>query len=100
MVKVYGLSLCIQGTQMEIYSLLKDSRFIPVYTGNSCASAKDCNAEPVYPCVYRELMAEDVNYINSDGLSLCIQGTLNKTIFFSYHIRFIPVYTGNSQSDL
>ena len=53
---------------------------------------------PVYPCVYREHDGVGVSAIPAAGLSLCIQGTL---IFFITTLeanRFIPVYTGNTNS--
>ena len=34
-IKSYGLSLCIQGTQVSFSSIWHVSRFIPVYTGNT-----------------------------------------------------------------
>ena len=51
---VFGLSLCIQGTQksQQFYLLIK--RFIPVYTGNTCREHGLHVRVTVYPCVYRE----------------------------------------------
>ena len=71
-----GLSLCIQGTRLDldiIQSLL-----------------------PVYPCVYREHIYGRKSLNSSGGLSLCIQGTLVQVIIQKLHYRFIPVYTGNT----
>ena len=71
----FGLSLCIQGTLPNCYSIRHFSRFIPVYTGNIDYIATDW---------------EEMN-----GLSLCIQGTSMTLYSSSYSARFIPVYTGN-----
>ena len=52
----YGLSLCIQGTQHQHRSIFDIFRFIPVYTGNSSFLSNKPASNPVYPCVYRELI--------------------------------------------
>ena len=52
----------------------------------------------VYPCVYREHLAELLNDASAIGLSLCIQGTLANFILKGADARFIPVYTGNTDS--
>ena len=72
---ITGLSLCIQGTRVR--GLVVDSlmRFIPVYTGNSLISFLYCFSQTVYPCVYRELPADNRFFSRHPGLSLCIQGT-------------------------
>ena len=51
------------------------SRFIPVYTGNSRLKLEIRYSIPVYPCVYRELLIQSRYSGISCGLSLCIQGT-------------------------
>ena len=52
---IFGLSLCIQGTPVEINNRLQWIRFIPVYTGNSFRTSALWWTVSVYPCVYREL---------------------------------------------
>ena len=114
-----GLSLCIQGTRVfldicpefaPVYPCVyrehvvvgrisaDDVRFIPVYTGNTLWRADYEHNPSVYPCVYREhgklLSALDWKF----GLSLCIQGTQPLIVWFQQHMRFIPVYTGNTHS--
>ena len=94
--KIYGLSLCIQGTHVENLSNLWCFRFIPVYTGNTTVKASLDLRNSVYPCVYREHLRQyDLKDLHH-GLSLCIQGTLLHIMFFKIRIRFIPVYTGNT----
>ncbi len=73
-------------------------RFIPVYTGNSVYSPQYMRALSVYPCVYRELTLGDGDKKPKGGLSLCIQGTHTYFRCFNMVIRFIPVYTGNSNT--
>ena len=51
-------------------------RFIPVYTGNTKMTEPDEEDDPVYPCVYREHLINDLPRTKAAGLSLCIQGTL------------------------
>ena len=75
-----GLSLCIQGTLLLKTHSGLNTRFIPVYTGNSSGIGCEFGLIAVYPCVYREL-ATTIDLENlTNGLSLCIQGTL--AIFF------------------
>ena len=71
-----GLSLCIQGTLFFRLSLPELHRFIPVYTGNTPRTGEKEDLRTVYPCVYREHMAEANVKPLDRGLSLCIQGTL------------------------
>ena len=52
------------------------SRFIPVYTGNTCCDLSSSEIWPVYPCVYREHK--------------------KKVTYKIITVRFIPVYTGNA----
>ena len=56
------------------------------------------NQRAVYPCVYRELVNLPISYQPQPGLSLCIQGTHTYFRCFNMVIRFIPVYTGNSNT--
>ena len=73
---MFGLSLCIQGTQKDRRPHLVSFRFIPVYTGNTLFSAGFSVGSSVYPCVYREHVDLSNLQILLGGLSLCIQGTL------------------------
>ena len=50
----FGLSLCIQGTQVTHWFYADELRFIPVYTGNTTPVISLGRCSPVYPCVYRE----------------------------------------------
>ena len=50
-----GLSLCIQGTLVNLSGERRKIRFIPVYTGNSLKFSSLQKLSVVYPCVYREL---------------------------------------------
>ena len=70
-----GLSLCIQGTWLEIVRSLIRSRFIPVHTGNINGTYNDSLSGSVYPCAYREHAHIMRFWANERGLSLCIQGT-------------------------
>ena len=49
-----GLSLCIQGTRIDLAMTNAQNRFIPVYTGNTGEKLKKRAIKAVYPCVYRE----------------------------------------------
>ena len=49
-----GLSLCIQGTFLNIPPPSGAGRFIPVHTGNISKLYKISDLRPVYPCAYRE----------------------------------------------
>ena len=73
----------------------KKGRFIPVCTGNILLNIKTAFVVPVYPCVYREHLNEIDEDKFSNGLSLCVQGTLNNKSFMPLFSRFIPVCTGN-----
>ena len=69
-----------------------------MYTGNTTVTTQIISAVAVYPCVYREHSSMSVCGLIASGLSLCIQGTrLSNEIGDAYH-RFIPVYTGNTNS--
>ena len=52
--KLIGLSLCIQGTYINLLTNVFETRFIPVYTGNIYWFNPVCTGNAVYPCVYRE----------------------------------------------
>ena len=93
---IIGLSLCIQGTQLNGADVLTIRRFIPVYTGNTWATHKKNKKHPVYPCVYREHRNQLDYKTNTAGLSLCIQGTQDLDLDYQLKWRFIPVYTGNT----
>ena len=75
----------------------RNLRFIPVYTGNSDDALPIASNFSVYPCVYRELTNLLCTLTAKIGLSLCIQGTLFALDILVIKIRFIPVYTGNSE---
>ena len=92
-----GLSLCIQGTLLLIFKICVRARFIPVYTGNTCRLRHYARPNAVYPCVYREHFNTLKHSENPSGLSLCIQGTRVAVYKWVYVLRFIPVYTGNTQ---
>ena len=115
-----GLSLCIQGTLMNLLPKKCPSRFIPVYTGNTLRSlrlfyicrrfipvytgntrstTRSASTIAVYPCVYREHDHHSVKICTVCGLSLCIQGTPVISLFGLGFGRFIPVYTGNTRSE-
>ena len=72
--------------------------FIPVYTGNTCCVCISFWFCAVYPCVYREHLFEHQKQRTACGLSLCIQGTLYILPVNRQERRFIPVYTGNTNS--
>ena len=73
---IAGLSLCIQGTLLDLDEFANDERFIPVYTGNTKRCIAHHHKGAVYPCVYREHM-------------------FNNKIVQPFR-WFIPVYTGNT----
>ena len=67
-----------------------------MYTGNTAEIHELPHGIPVYPCVYREHLSNPHLSISLLGLSLCIQGTLEKALVNLEFGRFIPVYTGNT----
>ena len=71
-----GLSLCIQGTPILYEFFSRRKRFIPVYTGNTFYLWDHTLKDSVYPCVYRQHSKKKTYLKNTNGLSLCIQGTL------------------------
>ena len=79
MIKIFGLSLCIQGTSFLNNSNLSGARFIPVHTGNMHQYQIELNDYAVYPCAYREHAPEKKQ-------SMIMR-------------RFIPVHTGNINTD-
>ena len=72
------------------------SRFIPVYTGNTHSLTHSVVSITVYPCVYREHAPRNCPVSIRGGLSLCIQGTRQQQRQTRRIDRFIPVYTGNT----
>ena len=48
------LSLCIQGTPIDLPIIAVGMPFIPVYTGNTDNHRSPKKGFTVYPCVYRE----------------------------------------------
>ena len=94
--KLSGLSLCIQGTLYYYQDKRGFLRFIPVYTGNTITTKQTLQSLTVYPCVYREHVLFFQSLASTDGLSLCIQGTQRCPIPAILFLRFIPVYTGNT----
>ena len=70
-----GLSLCVQGTLLQLLSVLSLERFIPVCTGNTYQFWDSIKNTTVYPCVYREHVGVSAIIIWIDGLSLCVQRT-------------------------
>ena len=97
--RVFGLSLCIQGTPLHLHFFQQYKRFIPVYTGNTITTVQLTLLGSVYPCVYREHDNNRPVDVVRVGLSLCIQGTLKNFWGSAMRIRFIPVYTGNTSFD-
>ena len=95
-VGIGGLSLCIQGTPASCLQFAEKWRFIPVYTGNTMLCRRSVKTPPVYPCVYREHYVRNNRFDFARGLSLCIQGTPERTERNYKNTRFIPVYTGNT----
>ena len=51
----FGISLYLQGTQIQQKGGIMITRYIPVPTGNSITSIAVQVAHAVYPCTYREL---------------------------------------------
>ena len=90
-----GLSLCVQGTYINLDSLNGSKRFIPVCTGNIDRPAKLQRLSSVYPCVYREHHRAVSLKNGLFGLSLCVQGTYDIPTATITRKRFIPVCTGN-----
>ena len=97
---IYGLSLCIQGTQLILPKCFCKIRFIPVYTGNTESYWTSTQWHAVYPCVYREHIKFICQCGVLGGLSLCIQGTHKPELIKAAQARFIPVYTGNTGAEL
>ena len=93
-----GLSLCIQGTLLNQLLTFVPKRFIPVYTGNTVSPVRRDFSATVYPCVYREHFSGNTVFKLWSGLSLCIQGTLGVLSDLLNASRFIPVYTGNTET--
>ena len=85
-----GLSLCIQGTQLNDLSLIIQIRFIPVYTGNTYFRRAGAIVLVVYPCVYREHRCTSTEWGNINGLSLCIQGTRKFSRLAHSHFAVYP----------
>ena len=69
-----------------------------MYTGNTPASSTQTVIKTVYPCVYREHSPCLLAVMLERGLSLCIQGTRLFSVPLKPSFRFIPVYTGNTDS--
>ena len=67
-------------------------------TGNILSANSYLIFAMVYPCVYREHQIALHCVENGIGLSLCIQGTQTKTAVNLQIVRFIPVYTGNTEA--
>ena len=72
--------------------------FILVDTGNTILGKIILVFGSVYPCVYREHLLMPSPSSALGGLSLCIQGTQNPCYTIQKTQRFIPVYTGNTNS--
>ena len=67
-----------------------------MYTGNPSVAESNGVNFPVYPCAYREHKIHSEYCDKTDGLSLCIQGTLTLPLHSVDGLRFIPVHTGNT----
>ena len=70
-----GLSPCIRGTPSLWHRDWISLRFIPVHTGNTCASGKRLKNMAVYPRAYGEHYCAQFNKPRISGLSPCIRGT-------------------------
>ena len=68
-----------------------------MYTGNIAHVLGYQINKAVYPCVYREHEIYRPWFCSECGLSLCIQGTHQVVSQYLVLIRFIPVYTGNTE---
>ena len=73
-------------------------RFIPAYTGNSWGVDIRTRRGTVHPRVHGELIPEHRNRVYPAGSSPRTRGTLVKQGVAWFKARFIPAYTGNSQS--
>ena len=71
-----GISLYLQGTQIDIEYRYCVMRYIPVPTGNSNIRQMLKTGRAVYPCTYRELYKQ--------------------LVMLFINLRYIPVPTGNS----
>ena len=69
-----------------------------MHTGNIIKVFLANNFYPVYPCAYREHIANKIDPMINSGLSLCIQGTSSSRVDNIVLARFIPVHTGNITS--
>ena len=65
-------------------------------TGNTSSFERNGLRLTVYPCVYREHPTIKIRLPENFGLSLCVQGTPVQPVRSNYHLRFIPVCTGNT----
>ena len=93
---LFGLSLCIQGTH-PLYAIKPvETRFIPMYIGNTSTIVDYIKNNPVYPHVYREHSFLNSTNSTCAGLSLCIQGTPLPDALRLAAERFIPMYIGNT----
>ena len=87
---LFGLSLCIQGTQIQCPVRQLFCRFIPVYTGNTKSNELAGGVGAVYPCVYREHDSAAKEAGIKSGLSLCIQGTHSRVWALAQRITVYP----------
>ena len=71
-----------------------------MHTGNTHLYPSYSCSVSVYPCAYREHRDHRIIPGTVHGLSLCIQGTLALTFPFIGWVRFIPVHTGNTVSEV
>ena len=80
------------------YSFCNCARIIPIHKGYTNSPIKNSYWAAVYPCVYREHLQFSNICLLAPGLSLCIQGThlFHTTLYLA--LRFIPVYTGNTEN--
>ena len=90
------LSLCIQGTRVDMFWAPPHARFIPMHIGNTYANISCFCVFTVYPYVYREHQRRFKRANCSSGLSLCIQGTQAVCAYAYLWQRFIPMYIGNT----
>ena len=94
--KLGGLSLCVQGTRPKSVQHNFVLRFIPMCIGNTCTSIASVRKNTVYPYVYREHLNKYSSINEEIGLSLCVQGTLIKSVLQVMRARFISMCIGNT----
>ena len=96
---IVGLSLCVQGTLNYIPGVNIELRFIPMCIGNTLNMSSAFLHCSVYPYVYREHKNQFQKKLAKNGLSLCVQGTLDVKNISRREERFIPMCIGNTYKE-